>query len=61
MWSIQQREHTYLEETLHPGRDFQVLNLKTEREELAGLIRDLQSCDLIDLFLLADLAILFIN
>lgn len=56
-----QRKRTYLEETLHSGRDFQVLNLKTEGKELTGLIRDLQSYDLIGLFLLADLALLFIK
>lgn len=61
MCSIQQRKHTYLEETLHSGRDFQVLNLKTATEEMTGLIRGLKSCDLIDLFLLADLAVLFIK
>lgn len=61
MCSIQRRKHTYLEETLHSGRDFQVLNLKTATEELTGLIRGLRSCGLIDLFLLADLAVLFMK
>ena len=61
MCSIQQRKHTYLEETLHSGRDFQVLNLKAATEELTGVIRGLKSYDLMDLFLLAALAILFIK
>lgn len=51
----------FLGETLHSGRDFQVLNLKTAAEELPGQIRGLGSCDLVDLFLLADLAVLFIK
>lgn len=38
-----------------------MLNLKTVTEELTGLIRGLRSCGLIDLFLLADLAVLFMK
>lgn len=45
MCRMQQSKRTCLEETFHSGRDFQVLKLKTAREELPGMMRGLKSCD----------------